>query len=71
VSFLLSLVAIAESCAVFDRIHAHGGPVTHVSLLDQVLSDSVDVETATQDKDAAESQTGEATWERGFTIYYL
>ncbi len=61
VSFLLSLLAIIDSYAVFDKIHAPGAPATVVRLLDQVASDPVKGEMAARDEDAAESQIGEAT----------
>jgi glycosyltransferase involved in cell wall biosynthesis len=61
VSFLLSLLAILESYAVFDKIHTHGSPATRVGLLDQLVGDSADGETAARGEDAAESQIGEAT----------
>jgi glycosyltransferase involved in cell wall biosynthesis len=60
VSFLLSQLAIIESCAIVDKIHAYKASAASADLLDGVAIDTMDVEAA-QNEDAQENSMSEPT----------
>jgi len=60
VSFLLSQLAIIESCAIVDKIHAYKASAASADLLDGVATDTMDIEAA-QNEDAQENSMSEPT----------
>lgn len=61
VSFLLSLLSIMESCAIIDRGQTRASPLSSVSLLDTIATDSAVIDPAVEETAAPESQVGEPT----------